>query len=120
MERYIFRCELPGMEELARAASDLLPEGTRFCDGRDDAGPYLEMRCTAHAMGRKSLAWTVCARFPDNRFERYAQLPPFERARAQAILHAHLEALLQSLDQRFARHEVLTDQFTLEMPADFA
>jgi hypothetical protein len=120
MERYIFQCELPGMAELARAASDLLPEGTRFRDGRDDAGPYLEIHSTAHAMGRKSLAWTVCVRFPENRLERYAQLPPFERGRAQAILHAHLEALLQSLDQRFAQREALADQFTLEMPADFA
>jgi hypothetical protein len=120
MERYIFRCEQPRMEELARAVSDLFPEGAQFCDGQDDAGPYLDIRCKVHAMGRKSFAWTVNVRFPENRFERYAKMPAFERARGQAVMHAHLDALLQSLDERFAKREAMADTFALEAPADFA
>jgi hypothetical protein len=116
-----FQGKIAHMDEIARAISDLLPETALFSDEDDPLTQQITLDCKwrVHAMSGKAMRWHVRIPFSHAQYQRYVAAPMLNRARGQALIHAHFDALLQSLEQRFAQQEALGDTFEMEVPVDF-
>jgi hypothetical protein len=121
MEPYQYACESADFEALARAVSDLFPEGTRFVEQRAaDGTSSLSIQWVAMRFGSKAKRITLTVHFASAALARYRALPQHAKSRGFAVLRAYVEAALGSLEENYANGEAVPPEVTIELADEFA
>lgn len=121
MSRSPFLFEDPTLECLARIVNDLLPETTRFTDTRTESGaPALRIDWTISPFSRRQAKVALELVFADGSLARYAASPSKEQARAEAILRAYVEAVIGSMEERYADGDDVEPVTIVELGRVFA
>jgi hypothetical protein len=121
MARPPFLFNDPLREHLARIVSDLLPETAHFTDTQTEAGhPVLRIDWTVSPFSRRHSKVMLDVVFVDSSLARYAAAPPNERARAEAVLRAYLEAVIGSMEEQYALGKEIEPVSEVELGREFA
>lgn len=121
MARPPFLFEDPLCEHLARVVSDLLPETAHFTDRRTESGhPVLCIDWMISSFSRRHARVAVNVVFVDSSLARYAAAPLRERARAEAVLRAYLEAVIGSMEEQYALGKDIKPVSEIELGREFA
>ncbi|WP_179404594.1 DUF3022 domain-containing protein [Burkholderia guangdongensis] len=120
MEEYEYACPSAEFDALARVISDLFPEQTRFVEATDDAGRFLSVQWLAMRFGSTPKRMTLDVRIAPAAFARYVAMRPALRARSHAVLHAYVEAMLGSLEERHASGEAVSRDAEIALGDEFA
>ncbi|PPB82888.1 MULTISPECIES: DUF3022 domain-containing protein [Mycetohabitans] len=121
MARPPFLFNDPLREHLARVISDLLPETAHFTDTQTEGGhPALRIDWTVSPFSRRHSKVTLDVVFVDSSLARYAAAPLNERARAEAVLRAYVEAVIGSMEEQYALGKETEPVSEVELGREFA
>ncbi|WP_237576840.1 DUF3022 domain-containing protein [Mycetohabitans sp. B8] len=121
MARPPFLFHDPLRERLARVISDLLPETAYFTDTQAEGGhPALRIDWTISPFSRRHSKVTLDVVFVDSSLARYAAAPPNERARAEAVLRAYVEAVIGSMEEQYALGKEIEPVSAIKLGREFA
>ncbi|KVP01215.1 hypothetical protein WJ83_14780 [Burkholderia ubonensis] len=120
MEDYLIECDSAEFAALARVICELFPEQTRFVESRDERGRFLSVHWLAMRFGATPKRMTLDLRIAPAALARYLAMRPMQRARSHAVLHAYVEAMLGSLEERHAAGEAVSRDAEIALDDEFA
>jgi hypothetical protein len=120
MEEYEYACPSAEFDTLARVICELFPEQTRFVEASGDGGRFLSVQWLAMRFGSTPKRMTLDVRIAPAALARYLAMRPVQRARSHAVLHAYVEAMLGSLEERHASGEAVPREAEIALDEEFA
>lgn len=120
MEDYLVECPSAEFDALARVICELFPEQTRFVECSDERGRFLSVHWLAMRFGATPKRMTLDIRIEPAALARYLAMKPMQRARSHAVLHAYVDAMLGSLEERHAGGEAVPRDAEIELDDAFA